>query len=359
MSRSTTKLFKTLLSVLHYSGAGSVMAPFTRGEGVIFTLHQVRPDAPRAFEPNRLLSITPEFLERTVKEVIAAGFDLVSLDEAHDRLAAGPGGRPPFACFTFDDGYRDNREHAYPILERHRVPFTIYVPTDYADGNGELWWLALEQVIRESTSVSVPMEGSRSFACRTPAAKQAVFDTIYWWLRALPEQRARAVVRALAAEIGLDMGALCRSLIMSWEEIRALARDPLVTVGAHSRSHLALSKLPAGEAQAEIAASVARIERELGRPCRHFSFPYGDEASAGPREFALAADVGVATAVTTRKGVLGREHAGALTALPRVSLNGEYQAARYVRVFLSGAPFALWNAFSRKMPTHRAVRVHS
>ena len=62
---------------------------------------------------------------------------------------------------------------------------------------------------------------------------------------------------------------------MSWDELRELAQDPLVTIGAHTKSHFALAKLPEADTRAEIADSVARIERELGRPCRHFSYPYG------------------------------------------------------------------------------------
>ena len=62
---------------------------------------------------------------------------------------------------------------------------------------------------------------------------------------------------------------------------------------------------------------------------------------------AAAAAAGVATAVTTRKGLVHPEHAGQLTGLPRVSLNGDYQDRRYVKVFLSGAPFAILNALSR------------
>ena len=42
--------------------------------------------------------------------------------------------RRPFACFTFDDGYRDNREHAYPVFKRLNLPFAIYIPTAYAEG---------------------------------------------------------------------------------------------------------------------------------------------------------------------------------------------------------------------------------
>jgi peptidoglycan/xylan/chitin deacetylase (PgdA/CDA1 family) len=119
-----------------------------------------------------------------------------------------------------------------------------------------------------------------------------------------------------------------------------LAADPLVTIGAHTRRHFALAKLTTPEARDEIAHSVARIERELGLPCRHLSYPYGDALSAAAREFQLARELGFRTGVTTRKGLLKRQHASAPTALPRVSLNGDYQHPLYLKVFLTGAPFA-------------------
>jgi peptidoglycan/xylan/chitin deacetylase (PgdA/CDA1 family) len=64
----------------------------------------------------------------------------------------------------------------------------------------------------------------------------------------------------------------------------------------------------------------------VGARHAHLSYPYGDAGSAGPREFAIAAELGFKTAVTTRPGVLFRSHAGHLTALPRISLNGEYHS---------------------------------
>lgn len=345
MNRTATKLLRATLDVMHYSGASRLLAPYTRGAGVVFMLHHVSPEPPDAFEPNRILKVTPDFLEGVVHEARRQGFEIVSLDEVHRRMVTGTRGPGPFAAFTFDDGYRDNMVHAWPVLKRLGVPFTIYVPTDFPDGKGFLWWLVLERVVRMSEAITLSMDGSvRQFACSSLAGKEATFAAIYWWMRGLPEHRARTVVAELAAGAGVDPSALCRELIMTWDELRRMAADPLVTIGAHTRGHLALAKLPAVEARAEMADSVGRIEHELGKPCRHFSFPYGDMGSAAEREFAIAADLGLATAVTTRKGVVSGGQR--LHCIPRVSLNGDYQESRYVKVFLSGAPFAMLNAIA-------------
>jgi len=345
MSRRNTTLLKAALDTLRITRADRILAPMTTGAGVIFMLHHVAPDTGHAFEPNRILRVTPQFLDEVIREVRALGFDLVSLDAVPERLAAARkdgGARRPFACFTLDDGYRDNRDYALPVFEAHNCPFTIYVPTDYADGNGELWWLTLENAIRKARTVTLTMSGAlRTFETGSLAQKQAAYHEIYWWLRAIPENRARAVVSELATSLGLDPNASCRELVMNWDELRQLADHPLVTIGAHTRSHYALSKLDENDARSEMRESIARIEDELATPCHHFSFPYGSAEAAGAREFRLATELGVATAVTTRKGLLHADHADGLTALPRLSLNGDFQDVRYIRTLLSGAPFAL------------------
>jgi peptidoglycan/xylan/chitin deacetylase (PgdA/CDA1 family) len=125
---------------------------------------------------------------------------------------------------------------------------------------------------------------------------------------------------------------------MNWAEIRELARDSLVTIGAHTRRHVPLGPLSYAEARAEIAESCARVGRETGRPCRHFSFPDG---GVGLRDFELAREAGLATAVTSQSGLLKPHHASAMDALPRIALSGDLQKPHYVKVLLSGAPFAL------------------
>ncbi|MEL7544257.1 MAG: polysaccharide deacetylase family protein, partial [Pseudomonadota bacterium] len=112
---------------------------------------------------------------------------------------------------------------------------------------------------------------------------------------------------------------------------------------AHTSCHFAAAKLAPDELHTEITTNMIRLEQELGEPPRHFSYPYGCENSAGPRDFSLVQDLGFATAVTTRKGMIFPEHAAHLTALPRFSLNGDFQDLRALEVLLSGLPFALLN----------------
>jgi len=340
-------ILKPGLKALYYSGAHRLIAPFTEGLGLIFMLHQVSPDNPGEFAPNRGLMVTPDFLDVVLCEVKAAGLDILSLDEAHARIANGnPSNR--FACFTLDDGYRDNLEHAYPVFARHEAPFTIYVPSDYPEGKGELWWLALEDVVAGSDEIKFNSghETSR-LPSRTVEEKNAAFDTLYYRLCDLDADVHEERISQLCDTHGVDMAAQCRDLIMTWDEIRKLASDPLVTIGAHTIAHQALAKLPEARARNEMKRGADRIKKELGVWPDHFSPPYGDSATAGPREFAIAEPLGFKTAVTTRKGIIYPEHAGHMMALPRVSLNGNYQSSVFTRLYLSGAPFALWNRFRR------------
>ena len=105
-----------------------------------------------------------------------------------------------------------------------------------------------------------------------------------------------------------------------------------------------LVKLPADAVRSELDLSRSVIEAALTVQPQHLSYPFGDPTSAGPREFEIASELGFKTAVTTQPGVLFRGHRKILTALPRISLNGEYQRLRYVRVLLSGSATAMWNS---------------
>ena len=348
MSGLKQSIIRGGLESLYFSGAHFVLRPFVGGVGAILALRHVRPPRPEQFQPNRLLEVTPQFFARMVRRLRRSRLDLISLNEMHRRMVEGDF-RRRFVCLTFDDGYRDLREWAYPILKEADVPFAIYVPTSFPDRLGELWWLVLEALIARNNRVGLIIGGrDRTFDCGTVEEKQALYDELYWWLRSrATESEMRSIVRSLAAYYHIDIMAFCEELCMSWPELAELASDPLVTIGAHTVSHPILSRLSQDEARSEMELSRSVIEAALAVKPAHLSYPYGDRNSSGKREFEIAAEIGFKTAVTARPGVLFARHKRSMTALPRISLHGDYQQMRYVRVLLSGAATTMWKGFRR------------
>ena len=331
---------RAMFEALWLSRLPGLVRALSRSRGVIFTLHRVLPQEPAPFSPNAILQVQPDFLEYVIERLRALHIDIVSLDEALERLAASRKGRS-FVVLTFDDAYKDNLRHALPILRRQEAPFAIYVPTAFVDGVGELWWQAIEDVIARQQAIAMTVDGENDYVdTRTKAQKQAAFDTLYWQMRKMPEQERLELLRKFAAAYGYDLGQQCRDLIMDWQELRHFAGEPLCTIGAHTVHHYELAKLPLDQARSEMAQSADILLAQFGTRPIHFSYPLGGPLSAGPREFALARELGFRSAVTTRPGGLYAHHAKTPEALPRVSLNGYFQSRRYVDVFATGAIFS-------------------
>ncbi|MBR1230858.1 polysaccharide deacetylase family protein [Bradyrhizobium sp. AUGA SZCCT0182] len=336
------------LEALYFSGAHYLLRPIFAGIGAIFMLHHVRPRRDVEFQPNYHLEVEPEFLRAVLAHLRSLNVDLVTMDEAHERLSQGNFARR-FACFTFDDGYRDNRDFALPVMREFDAPMTVYVTSDFAEGTGRLWWVAMELALAKASSIEVPIGGVVTrLDASTPVAKQLAFDRLHEWLRSLPgELDVQREISALCTRYDVDETKIARDLCMSWDELKAFADEPLVTIGAHTITHCNLAKQTEATASFEIATSRMRIEAALQRPVLHLAYPYGDKIAAGQREFTLAKAAGFKTAVTTRPGMIFPESAGHLTALQRVSLNGNYQDERIIPVLTSGAATAMWNGFRR------------
>ncbi len=349
MAIKKTDIIRAGLETLYYSGVYRAFESTWSGMGAIFMLHHVRAQKEPfpGFHPNSCLETTPEFLDAVLARLRAQGIEFVSIGDAVQRIRSGDT-TSRFAAFTIDDGYLDNLQQALPIFRKFDCPFTVFIATKIVDGTAALWWLALEKIVAENPEVSMRIgNADRSFPTATASEKLAAYEEIYWYLRQVSEEEQRRKTLNLCSRYGVNLDQLCRSEGMNWEQLKLLSADPLVTIGAHTINHAALAKLPEGLAEREIQLSKERLEHELNREIDFFCYPYGDPGSAGTREFDLARKAGMKAAVTTRKGLIYPEHADHMLALPRVSLNGDYQSLHYIDLYLSGAPFALWNRFQR------------
>lgn len=338
---------RAVLDAMYFSGTHRWSEHLFGGMGAILMFHRVRPSVDAAFQPNAFLEITPNFLEEIIAAMSRRGIAFLSLDEACRRIKTGRSA-DRFVTFTFDDGYRDNLEFAWPILRRNEVPFTIYVTSDFADGNGSLWWLALESAITDNDALTLTIEGNAvELDCPTADDKVSAYKRALDLLAGTTAEAAKVAVDDMASRYGIDLAAQCRAACMDWEELSSMSEDKLVTIGAHTRTHPILARLNSIEVENELSVSTRRITEKLDVEPLHLAYPHGGPNEAGPREFEIAARLGFRSAVTTRPGVIFPEHASYMTALPRISVNGELQKQRYLDVLLSGAPTTLKNGFRR------------
>lgn len=315
-----------MMELAYASGLWRINERARGGRGVILRIQRVRPRPRAAFQPLRHAEITPQHLHRLILALKRWPFDIVSMDDA---LARTDDARR-FVVLGFDGGTRDFVDYAWPLLSAHRVPFALYLPTAFADGRGRMWWLALEAVIGRSDRINVVVDDVRRyFETVSVSDKHHAYHYLHGWLRSLPPLQLRDAIADLCLRYGADLDALTRANAISWDQVAAFAADPLATIGTSTVNYPALAHLDDAAAAREIAMGQAVATAALPHPPRHFAYPFGD---AAPRDVALAKAQGLASAVTSVRGVIRADSDP--HALPRISVGG--QSLRALRVQMSG-----------------------
>lgn len=339
---------KLVLNAARFSGLSRLLSGTFGGIGAILMVHRVTVSPPKPLGINRHLNVAPDFLDVAITEMKRLGYVFVTMDEALDRLRSGRHGER-FASLTADDGYRDNVTEALPVLEKHEAPVTIYVAPGLTGRTTDLWWDVLEDIVTARQEIYLTTSAGRiALDCTTPQRKVEANRIVHDYLTTeLPEEQRQPVLRDIAAMAGVDPQRPARETLMDWDEIRAAAAHPLVTIGAHTVNHYHLRRLSREGAWNEMVDAARIIELETGNKPRHMAYPYGYESAVGPREVELAAAAGFASAVTTRHGLIQAGHAAHSHALPRVSINGRYQKVAHLRTMLSGVTGALANSGRR------------
>ena len=326
-----------LLHAIEAVGADRLLRPWLAGRGVIFVLHRAAPSGTSPLDPD--LTVTTDLLDHALRVVRAEGFSPLALDEIPDRLR----GRndEPFVAFTFDDGYRDNATVALPVFRAHQVPLAVYLATGLIDRTASYWWGVLAKTVESHAVLDLRALGiDETVTLTTWAAKQELYTRLQAWVHVDLETRASAMT-TWCRTLGADERRELDEAMLTWDEARELALDPLVTIGAHTVTHRRLARLEADTARRELVESRATIEAHLERPVAHLAYPYGGRAACGAREFAFAAEAGYATATTTRNANLFPEHAAHLTALPRRRLTEGRPDRRTARRAMLGTQWVL------------------
>jgi peptidoglycan/xylan/chitin deacetylase (PgdA/CDA1 family) len=327
------------MELAYFSGYFRLKQRKTGGAGVILRFERVRPRDSRRFQPNQWREITPQFLDRTIRALKRWNFDLITMDEVCRRAVTLPKANR-FACLTFDGGCEDVITQAYPVLRKHGVPFTVYLPTAFPDRLGEAWWLALEDMIAREDRISLVIDRKeRRFATGSTPEKYDTFEFLASWMRTLPPPDLSFAIHDLCTRYSVDLAALSQAASMNWDDLAKLAADPLVTIGSATVNYPALSNLKAADAQREMTMGKAVAETALRRAVRHFAYPFGDRQSWRREHVVMGQEAGFASAVSTIPGIVESKGYTNLHALPRIAWDGRQRSLRMMRVMLSGMMF--------------------
>ncbi len=268
-----------------------------RSEHLLVSLMYHRIDtAERAPHLDRgLISASPEEFERQMA-FLAGRRPLLSLD---DLLAIRRGEKqmPPGAVMvTFDDGYRDFLDYAWPVLERYEIPATLFLPTAYP-GRPErtYWWDRVAAAIEVSRPDGYVRSAAGLLDLSTPLSRRDARYAIRDWVWETDHDVAMAGVEDLLATLdpGPDVHA-----VLDWDDLRALKAKG-VAVAGQTHTHPMLNRMPLAQAQEELVCSLEDLRRELGEAPPAFAFPAGGYSDA---LVDLIHEMGFELSFTTERG---------------------------------------------------------
>ena len=266
---------------------------FHRPYGEILMLHRVV-EKRSLLEDNRGLEVTTAFLEQTILKYKSNGYNLVSLDEVQRQVESKRRGKTKFVCFTFDDGYADNYELAYPVFKKHNCPFAIYIATDFPENKALLWHYDLQDVILENEKL---LFNDMEFDCHDLNQKNRTFRNINdnFFIESDTETNQKALENLFKENVCTNRHDV---KTLNWEQFIDLASDPLCTIAAHTVSHPALTLISDEKIKKELSDGKKIIEDKIKKPVTHFAYPFGNWDD---RVASLAMEI-YSTAVTTLHG---------------------------------------------------------
>ena len=319
-----------------FTGVARLMERRTGAAGAILRFERVRTARSTKFQPLRASEITPAFLDRTIRALKRWKYDIVSMDEACQR-AIKPRLPKRFVCLTFDGGYKDLITSAYPVLQKYRVPFTVYVPTAFPDGLGQAWWLALEEIIARNDRIAFVMDRKeKRFEIADMSEQYRLYDFLAEWLHSLAPEDQSVAINDLCKRYSVDLAAISRDAFMNWDDLSTLAGDQNVTFGSATVNYPVLANLTDAAASREISMGRAVAQAAFHRDIVHFAYPFGGADSHDRQHVTMAGDAGFASGVTTISGIVGPEGQSNLHALPRIAWDGQHRSLRAMRVMLAG-----------------------
>jgi peptidoglycan/xylan/chitin deacetylase (PgdA/CDA1 family)/CelD/BcsL family acetyltransferase involved in cellulose biosynthesis len=287
------------LSIVQNGGRKFSFEKRNEASARILVFHRVNDDRDPFFPslPTAIFARQMRFVSRHYR--------VVSLAELVDRLEAGS--LDPVLAITFDDGYQDNWENAFPILQRYGLPAMIFLATEGIDSREPLWFERLSLAVKNTSREFLDLEFDlpRRFWLRTQAERLDANTRLQGILRRVPDDARRC---RLAEVLSLLEAGECgerNGKMLTWDQVRRMKTSG-IDFGGHTVTHPFISKLAKEQAEWELASCKLRIEEELQKPVDYFAYPSGTDEDIAVWSKDLVRSAGYRAAVTSIWGVNDR-----------------------------------------------------
>jgi len=272
-----TRLSDAVTRGLYYTGAFAASRQLLhRSTAVILRYHSVCEDdaSPLSYiDPG--LSVPLEAFDRQMR-FLRERYAPVSLDDVVEAVVDGRPLPPLAVAVTFDDGYRDNHQYAFPVLRKYGISGAFYITAGCVNKGEPMWTSRLRYYFMETREprLALTQPEPRTLDLATPTARHASFAYTIAAIKSAGKVRGAELFRDVEAKLRVTNVEPLQHCMMSWSEIEDMARGGMV-IGAHTLTHPNLPGLPPGEALAEIAGSRSLIEEKVQSPVLHFAYPNG------------------------------------------------------------------------------------
>jgi peptidoglycan/xylan/chitin deacetylase (PgdA/CDA1 family) len=223
--------------------------------------------------------VSRQMLERHL-DWVGRRFRFVSLDELGARLDGSDASEDPVAAITFDDGYRDFYDHAFPLLQQKGVPAAVFVVTDLVSTtdvqtHDKLYLLLARRAASGGSKAGALAGLLRTFGIPVPAnVATNPYQATRTLLEALPQNSIRMVVAVLESEALISEDTFKPFYSLTWEMLERIQRAGM-TIGSHTRTHVLMTNENGQRVANEVTGSREEIQKRLGTDVRHFAYPSG------------------------------------------------------------------------------------
>jgi len=275
---------------------------------LVLMYHRILPqDDKRTLTEEPGMTVTPETFRQHIS-ILKKYFDIIKLaDWAQQKFDNNDPPRRNCAI-TFDDGWADNFEFAFPILKASNVPATIFLVSDMI-GTSEAFWPGRLARLITIISSHYPQHWSHpvlewlqknpiNYRLSDTLPTREEISTLIACAKIYSDQEIHDRLTHIENVLQLATGNHPPSLL-NWQQVTEMVNSGLVEIGSHSRNHVRLNEHTPNEIlRKEIIDSKDTIEKHIGQQVKTFCFPNGDYC---PEALTLVKQNYI-SAVTTKSG---------------------------------------------------------